>query len=157
MSLWLAAILPVIMISLATAYGIHFVSRYYEERYRYEPLKAVKMTFRHTFLPILMSALTTMAGFMSLSAAIVKPITEFGIFSTLGIFFAFILATFFLGSFYKLFPPPKIHKKFSSHSNDLVSKLLKLIFIWCQKKENGCCHCIGHSFRRNRFRYADRI
>ena len=130
-----AAILPVIMISLATAYGIHFVSRYYEERYRYEPLKAVKMTFRHTFLPILMSALTTMAGFMSLSAAIVKPITEFGIFSTLGIFFAFILATFFLGSFYKLFPPPKIHKKFSSHSNDLVSKLLKLVFYLVSEKK----------------------
>ena len=130
-----AAILPVIMISLATAYGIHFVSRYYEERYRFEPLKAVKMAFRDTFVPILMSALTTMAGFLSLSAAIVKPITEFGIFSTMGIFFAFILATFSLGSFYKLFPPPKIHKKFSSHSNDLVSKLLKLVFYLVSEKK----------------------
>ncbi|HZK11139.1 MAG TPA: MMPL family transporter [Atribacterota bacterium] len=130
-----AAILPVIMISLGTAYGIHFVSRYYEERYRFEPLKAVKMTFRHTFVPILMSALTTMAGFLSLSAAIVRPITEFGIFSTLGIFFAFILATFFLGAFYKLFPPPKIHKKFSAHSNDLVSKLLKLVFCLVSEKK----------------------
>jgi len=130
-----AAILPVIMISLATAYGIHFVSRYYEERYRFEPLKAVKMTFRHTFVPILMSALTTMAGFLSLSAAIVLPITEFGIFSTLGIFFAFILATFFLGAFYKLFPPPKIHKKFSSNSKDLVSKLLNLVFYLVSEKK----------------------
>lgn len=129
-----AAILPVIMISLATAYGIHFVSRYYEERYRFEPLKAVKMTFQHTFVPILMSALTTMAGFLSLSAAIVRPITEFGIFSTLGIFFAFILATFFLGAFYKLFPPPKIHQKFSSDAKDVVSKLLDLIFYLVTEK-----------------------
>lgn len=130
-----AAILPVIMISLGTAYGIHFVSRYYEERYRFEPLKAVKMAFQYTFVPILMSALTTMAGFLSLSAAIVLPITEFGIFSTLGIFFAFILATFFLGAFYKLFPPPKIHKKFSSNSNDLVSKLLNLVFYLVSEKK----------------------
>lgn len=130
-----AAILPVVMISLATAYGIHFISRYYEERYRFEPLKAVKSAFRHTFLPILMSALTTMAGFLSLSAAIVRPITEFGIFSTLGIFFAFILATFFLSAFYKLFPPPKIHKKFSSDSNDLVSKLLNLVFYLVSEKK----------------------
>jgi len=130
-----AAILPVIMISLATAYGIHFVSRYYEERYRFEPLKAVKMAFQDTFVPILMSALTTMAGFLSLSAAIVRPITEFGIFSTLGIFFAFILATFFLCSFYKLFPPPKIHKKFSSDAKDLVSKLLNLIFYLVTEKK----------------------
>lgn len=129
-----AAILPVIMISLATAYGIHFVSRYYEERYRFEPLKAVQMTFLHTFVPILMSALTTMAGFFSLSAAIIRPITEFGIFSTLGIFFAFILATFFLGAFYKLFPPPKIHKSFSSDSKDLVSKFLNSIFYLVSEK-----------------------
>ncbi|HER25015.1 MAG TPA: hypothetical protein ENO17_08215 [Candidatus Atribacteria bacterium] len=130
-----AAILPVIMISLATAYGIHFVSRYYEDRYRFEPLTAVKLAFRHTFLPIMMSALTTMAGFLSLSAAIVRPITEFGIFSTLGIFFAFILATFFLGAFYRLFPPPKIHKKFSSDSNDLINKLLNLIFYLVSEKK----------------------
>jgi len=130
-----AAILPVIMISLATAYGIHFVSRYYEERYRFEPLKAVQMAFRDTFIPILMSALTTMAGFLSLSAATVRPITEFGIFSTLGIFFAFVLATFFLGSFYKLFPPSKIHKKFSSDANDLVSKLLNKIFYLVTEKK----------------------
>ncbi|MCK5768608.1 MAG: MMPL family transporter, partial [Candidatus Atribacteria bacterium] len=130
-----AAILPVIMISLGTAYGIHFVSRYYEERYRFEPLKAVKMAFQDTFIPILMSALTTMAGFMSLSAAIVRPITEFGIFSTLGIFFAFTLATFFLGAFYKLFPPPKIHKKFASNAKDLVSRLLNLIFHLVSEKK----------------------
>ena len=130
-----AAILPVIMISLGTAYGIHFVSRYYEERYRFEPLKAVKMAFQDTFIPILMSALTTMAGFMSLSAAIVRPITEFGIFSTLGIFFAFILATFFLGAFYKLFPPPKINKKFASNAKDLVSRLLNLIFYLVSEKK----------------------
>ena len=59
--------------------------------------KAVKMTFRHTFVPILMSALTTMAGFLSLSAAIVRPITEFGIFSTLGIFFAIYLSSYLIG------------------------------------------------------------
>lgn len=129
------AILPVIMISLATAYGIHFTSRYYEERHLLEPLKAVKTAFRDTFLPILMSALTTMAGFLSLSAAIVRPITEFGIFATLGIFFAFVLATFFIGSFYKVFPPPKIHKKFSSNSKDLVTKLLNIIFYLVSEKK----------------------
>jgi len=130
-----AASLPVIMIALATAYGIHFISRYYEERHNYEPLKAVRMTIKDTFTPILMSALTTMAGFLSLSAAIVRPVTEFGIFSTMGIFFAFILATFFLGSFFKLFPPPKVHKKFSSNAKDLVSRLLNKIFYLVTEKK----------------------
>ncbi|GAH77702.1 unnamed protein product, partial [marine sediment metagenome] len=53
--------------------------------------------------------------------------TEFGFFSTIGIFFAFVLATFLLGSFFTIFPPPKIHKKFSQESNDVVTRLLRLL------------------------------
>ena len=119
--------IPVLMISLATAYGIHFISRYYEERHNLNPVKAVNMTIRDIFVPILMSALTTMAGFLSLTAAIVRPMTEFGFFTTMGIFFAFVLATFLLGSFFTIFPPPKIHKKFSHKSNDVVTRLLRLL------------------------------
>lgn len=119
--------IPVLMISLATAYGIHFISRYYEERHNLNPVKAVNMTIRNIFTPILMSALTTMAGFLSLTTAIVRPMTEFGFFSTIGIFFAFIMATFLLGSFFTIFPPKKIHKKFSHKSNDVVTRLLKLL------------------------------
>ena len=119
--------IPVLMISLATAYGIHFISRYYEERHNLEPIKAVNRTIRHIFTPIFMSALTTMAGFLSLSAAIVRPMTEFGFFSTIGIFFAFVLAIFLLGSFFTIFPPPKIHKKFSHEANDVITRFLRLI------------------------------
>jgi predicted RND superfamily exporter protein len=119
--------IPVLMISLATAYGIHFISRYYEERHNLDPVKAVNMTIRDIFAPILMSALTTMAGFLSLTTAIVRPMTEFGFFSTIGIFFAFIMATFLLGSFFTIFPPKKIHKKFSHESSDVVTRLLKLL------------------------------
>ncbi len=117
--------LPVIMLSLATAYGIHFISRYYEERHNLGPIDAVEMTIEDTFIPIFMSALTTMAGFSSLTAASIRPMTEFGIFSTLGIFFAFVLATFFLGSFFTIFPPKKVHEKFSYEAKDIISRILK--------------------------------
>ncbi len=117
--------IPVLMISLATAYGIHFLSRYYEERHNFGPIDAVKMTIEDTFIPIFMSALTTMAGFISLTTANMRPMTEFGIFSTLGIFFAFMLATFFLGSFYTAFPSKKVHKKFAFESNDIITRMLR--------------------------------
>ena len=117
--------IPVLMISLATAYGIHFLSRYYEERHNLGPIDAIKMTIQDTFIPIFMSALTTMAGFSSLMTASIRPMTEFGMFSTLGIFFAFILATFFLGSLYKVAPPKKVHEKFSYESNDIITRMLR--------------------------------
>ncbi len=119
--------IPVLMISLATAYGIHFLSRYYEERHNLGPIDAVKMTIEDTFVPIFMSALTTMAGFASLMTAAIRPMTEFGIFSTLGVFFAFVLATFFLGSLYRVFPPKKVHEKFSYESNDIITRLLRML------------------------------
>jgi predicted RND superfamily exporter protein len=121
------SMVPVLMISLATAYGIYFVSRYYEERHNLNPFEAVNTTIQNIFVPIFMSAITTMAGFLSLTAAIVRPMTEFGIFSTLGIFFAFLLATFLLGSYFTIFPPAKIHQKFSYEANDVITRLLRLV------------------------------
>ena len=123
----IASIIPVVMISLATAYGIHFINRYYEERHNVGLKNSVDMAIHDTTTPILMSALTTMAGFSSLAAAVLRPMTEFAFFSALGIFFAFVLAIFFLGSFLTIFPPRKIHGKFSYEANDIISKLLKLI------------------------------
>jgi uncharacterized protein len=121
------SMVPVLMISLATAYGIYFVSRYYEERHNLNPFEAVNTTIQNIFVPIFMSAITTMAGFLSLTAAIVRPMTEFGFFSTLGIFFAFLLANFLLGSYFAIFPPAKIHQKFSYEANDVITRLLRLV------------------------------
>jgi len=121
------SVIPVLMIALATAYGIHFISRYYEERSNSSPLKAVNTTIQDIFIPILMSALTTIAGFLSLTTTTIKPMTEFGIFSTMGIFFAFILATFFLGSLFTLFPAVKVQKNFSYEAKDLITKILRSV------------------------------
>jgi predicted RND superfamily exporter protein len=131
----IASVLPVVMISLATAYGIHFINRYYEERHNVGIKNSVGMAIYDTSMPILMSALTTMAGFLSLSAAVLRPMTEFALFSALGMFFAFVLSIFFLGSFLTIFPPKKVHAKFSYKSNDIISRLLKLISLSVLKEK----------------------
>lgn len=128
--------IPVLMLSLATAYGIHFISRYYEERHKLSPIDSINMAIRYCFVPIFMSALTTMAGFSSLTTVAVRPMTEFGFFSTLGIFIAFVLVILLLGAFLSIFPPQKVHQKFSYQANDMVTKFLRLIFyLLLNKKE----------------------
>ncbi|MDD4765079.1 MAG: MMPL family transporter, partial [Atribacterota bacterium] len=57
------SVIPVVMLSLVTAYGIHFISRYYEERQHFAPEKAIEKAITYSVIPIMMSALTTMAGF----------------------------------------------------------------------------------------------
>ncbi|HNR64924.1 MAG TPA: efflux RND transporter permease subunit, partial [Atribacterota bacterium] len=119
--------IPVLMIALATAYGIHFISRYYEERQLLSPQEAIKKTIVSVFTPIMMSALTTIAGFVSLSSVVIRPLTEFGIFATIGIFTAFLLTIFLLGAILRVFIPKKVPQNFSYQANDLVTKVLKLV------------------------------
>ncbi len=119
--------IPIIMLSLVTAYGIHFLSHYYEKRHFLSPKNAVIKAIEFIFIPILMSALTTIAGFASLITAVVRPMTEFGIFATIGIFVSFLLVIFLLGAILIVFPPKKVPENFSYHANDLVTKFLKVI------------------------------
>ncbi|MDD4895673.1 MAG: MMPL family transporter, partial [Atribacterota bacterium] len=119
--------IPVLMIALVTAYGIHFISRYYEERQLFTPQEAIRKTIVSVFTPILMSALTTIAGFASLTTVVIRPMTEFGIFATIGIFAAFLLTIFLLGAIFSIFIPKKVPQNFSYQANDLVTKILKII------------------------------
>ncbi len=112
--------LPVMLLALVTAYGIHFVNRYYEERTREEIPVALEKTMHGVFIPILMSALTTIAGFLSFLTANVKPISDLGKYAALGVFNGLILTLFSLAAFYRLFSPSQIPKHFDH--NDVVSK-----------------------------------
>ncbi len=119
--------IPVLMIALATAYGIHFISRYYEERQLLEPYEAITKTISAVFTPILMSALTTVAGFVSLTSVVIRPMTEFGVFATVGILAAFLLTIFLLGAIFSIFIPKKSPQNFSFQANDLVTRALRVI------------------------------
>ncbi|MDK2897570.1 MAG: uncharacterized protein PWP04_1690 [Candidatus Atribacteria bacterium] len=125
-----SATIPVILLALITAYGIHFVNRYYEERLKVGEKQATRITFKEMLIPIAMSAFTTMGGFISLFLADIKPITEFGLYSTLGILFGLILATFVLAAFFTIFIPRKVPVNFDHSQNnrekDGISRLLLL-------------------------------
>ncbi len=121
------SVIPVVMLSLVTAYGIHFISRYYEERQNFAPEKAIEKAIEYSVVPIMMSALTTMAGFASLVTAIIIPMTEFGIFATIGIFVAFLLVIFLLGAIFNVFAPKKVPENFSHLSEDLITRFLNFL------------------------------
>ncbi len=119
--------IPVLMIALVTAYGIHFISRYYEYRHLFSPQEALQRTIVSVLIPIMMSALTTMAGFASLTSAVIRPMTEFGILATIGILVAFLLSIFLLGAIFSIFIPRKVPQNFSYQASDLVTRALRVI------------------------------
>jgi predicted RND superfamily exporter protein len=93
----LSNVIPVILLALGTAYGIHFLARYYEDvSVDSNRLSDIQKTLRHIGVPILLTALTTIAGFLSFTGAYITAISEFGIYTAFGVLFAMILSLTFL-------------------------------------------------------------
>ncbi|MCL6336662.1 RND family transporter, partial [Pectobacterium carotovorum subsp. carotovorum] len=94
----LSTILPIILIAVGSAYGIHVINHYYDEvvqddsiskeEHKEQVVKALSEVIR----PVFLAALTTFAGFVSFCFTSVVPIFEFGIFSSFGVAAAFLIS-----------------------------------------------------------------
>jgi hypothetical protein len=95
----LSTVLPVILVAVGSAYGIHVVSHYYDELAekknlsREEHRDLVYVVIKRVGSPVLLAALTTFAGFISLSFSKVAPILEFGIFASFGVLVTYVVST----------------------------------------------------------------
>jgi uncharacterized protein len=88
----LSSMLPVVLLSVGSAYGIHFLNRYFEDIQTSTDRKSVlRTTIEHVGIAILMAGLTTIAGFGSLVSSQLSMIKHFGIFSAVGVGFALLL------------------------------------------------------------------
>ncbi len=81
----LTPILPVLLIALGSAYGIHVLNKILHE-------DSVEKATAEIFVPVLMAGLTTIAGFVSFASAKLSLIINLGLFSALGIFYAMVIA-----------------------------------------------------------------
>jgi len=88
---------PIFIIVMGSAYGLHFVSHFQENLAKYgDSAEATRQTLRMVGIPIALATLTTMAGFASLIWGQAVPMRQMGLFVTLGIAYAGLLAIFFL-------------------------------------------------------------
>ncbi len=98
----LTTVLPVILVAVGSAYGIHVVSHYIDEREKAKTLDAeshralVFHLVRIVGKPVFLAALTTFVGFVSFCFTSVIPIREFGYFASFGVIVSFIVALTFI-------------------------------------------------------------
>jgi predicted RND superfamily exporter protein len=93
----ISTVLPVILVAVGSAYGIHIVTHYLHGRgskpmSRTEHRELVIEEIMKIRKPVFLAALTTFAGFSSLIFTSVAPIREFGCFSSFGVAVAFLVA-----------------------------------------------------------------
>ena len=104
-----SAVLPVLLIAMGSADSIHIFSRYREEITRgREKREAILRSTSSMILPVVMTSLTTAAGFGSLSFSTVIPMKDFGYFSVFGILYAMFFSLFAVPALFSLLPAPRV-------------------------------------------------
>lgn len=131
-------IIPVVLIAVGSAYSIHVVSKFNEEvTSNSNRLEQSKKALSEIMLPVLMAGVTTIAGFISfIFGSYLTMIAEFGWFTSLGIFFALLVAITFVPSVLSLLPVkiiPLINEVSPQKSG--MSKFMDKIGGWILKNE----------------------
>ena len=101
-------IMPIILISMGMAYGIHILARYREElSLGLDKLQALNKTVVAVGLACFLASITTIIGFGSLYTSSIRPIKEFGLFTAIGVGIAFIITVTLFLAFLFLLPPDR--------------------------------------------------
>jgi predicted RND superfamily exporter protein len=88
----LSGLVPVVLIVLGSADGIHYMKRYYEHRSGGEPAPTAALgAYQEIRVPIVLTTVTTMIGFGSLAISKVAIIRQFGLLTALGLFCALVV------------------------------------------------------------------
>jgi predicted RND superfamily exporter protein len=93
-----SVIMPIILISMGIADGIHIITRYREEiALGLEKKELFIKTMVAVGLACFLTTITTMVGFATLYTSSIRPIKNFGLFTAIGVGIAFIITiTLFL-------------------------------------------------------------
>jgi len=126
-------ILPTILSVVGISDIIHIVSRYLDElRNGEEKSVALRRSFKEVSIATFLTSATTAIGFLTLMSSNVKPIQQFGIFTAVGVMFAYILAYSVLPSVLVLHAQPKIAK--NKRLGKGWKKLLSSLFLFVLKR-----------------------
>ena len=90
-------IVPIFVIVMGSADGLHFVSHFQEVAERTDDkVERVRSALREVGIPMILTTISTAAGFLSLLVTDVQPIRQLGLFTAVGITFAGIISFFSL-------------------------------------------------------------
>ncbi|MDR0758526.1 MAG: MMPL family transporter [Treponema sp.] len=130
----LSTVLPVILIAVGSAYGIHVVTHYMEDT-RKPPLSVeehralVFSLMRKLINPVFLAALTTFAGFISFCFTPIVPIREFGYFASFGILASFIVAVTLIPSVLLIRGPRAVKGAKNKDGADHLNSAIGTVFV----------------------------
>lgn len=121
-----STILPVLLIAIGSAYGIHAVNGYYEDLLgEFEQEEAIVQALSHVGKAIIMTGLTTIVGFGALATSPVTQVRQFGLFTSFGIATALLLSLTLIPAMLKTMAvPAKVEAVDGEDSHTLLDRWL---------------------------------
>ena len=104
----LNAVMPVLLVSLGSAYGIYMIARYNDELLEgADREKAVSQTLKSVGISVFLAGTTTIAGFASNVSSSITLMKDFGLFTAYGVLVALLISLTFIPALLLLLPVPK--------------------------------------------------
>jgi hypothetical protein len=129
-------VLPTIIFVVGMSDVVHVLAKYFEElRAGKEKLDAIKVAFKEIGLATFLTSLTTSIGFLTLLTSSIQPISDFGIYTAIGVFVAYILAYSLLPAVLILSKVPSFDPK--SSIQGFWNRILRNLFLWVIKFRKG--------------------
>ena len=102
-------LLPTIIFVVGMSDVVHILTRYIEElRLGHSRMASLTTTFKEVGIATFLTSLTTGIGFLTLMTNNIEPIRDFGLYTAIGVFIAYILAFTLLPSALIFLPKPRI-------------------------------------------------
>ncbi len=121
--------IPVILMAVGSAYGIHIVKKFGEDVDIINPKERAKITITEVGKAVFFAGVTTVAGFLSFVwGSYLIMIREFGIFTGVGVLFAMLISLALIPSILSVLKPErKTDRVLKAHDRKFPSKLARLI------------------------------
>jgi predicted RND superfamily exporter protein len=119
----ISVLVPPLLMILGLSYSVHVVSEYHQHRLdTSDRTELVRKTLRLVLLPVLLTGITTIAGFVALMVNPITAVREFGILSAIGVVQITLLSITFTPALLKFmdrgFLAPSIRPRASTRAFD---------------------------------------
>ena len=96
----MSSMIPIFIMPIAVLDAVHILSEFFDVYPKYKDrVKTIEHIYDELFTPMLLTTLTTMAGFGSLMLTPIPPVQTFGLFVTIGVFLAWIWTMLFIPAY----------------------------------------------------------
>ncbi len=127
----MTVMLPTMIFIAGMSDVVHFFSKYFEElAHGTDKQKIFPLILKEVGFPTFLTLITTVVGFLSLLFSSIKPIRDFGVYTSIGIIIAFCLTYTLLPALLYFFTPKKLVMVHGQNNNtyNLMRRLLFWIF-----------------------------